>query len=63
MCCLYDQCAHRGEYRSCLNTVSAKIMEKITVVVVYVINVPTMEESSSYTAKAKSIEKILVLFI
>ena len=46
MCCLYDQCAHRGGYRSCLNTANAKIMEKITVVVVYVINVPTVEVSS-----------------
>ena len=46
MCCLYDQCAHRGGYRSCLNTANAKIMEKITVVVVYVINVPTLEVSS-----------------
>ena len=47
MCCLCDQCAHRGGYRSCHNTASAKIMEKITVVVVfYVINVPNVEESS-----------------
>ena len=30
---------------SCLNTASAKIMEKILVVVVYVISVPTVEES------------------